>query len=69
VHNEFLFILIVLENIYKMYCFEYATNNLFIGRIRGFKISKTALIKTWFNVNIFSTDNFKFGYISKIIYK
>ncbi len=52
-----------------MYCFEYATNNLFIGRIRGFKISKTALIKTWFNVNIFSTDNLKFGYISKIIYK
>jgi hypothetical protein len=45
-----------------MYCFEYATNSPFIDKIRGFNISKTALIKTRFiEDNFFSYQIIKFG--------
>ncbi|HEX2067169.1 MAG TPA: hypothetical protein VHF08_00535, partial [Nitrososphaeraceae archaeon] len=37
VYNEFLFMpIIIYLKIYKIYSFEYATNNPFIGKIRGF---------------------------------
>jgi hypothetical protein len=54
----------LLENIYKIYCLQNANNNRFIGRIRGFNITKTALIKNLVYCRYFLLpDNFKFGYI------